>query len=95
MKNVSFKKSAIADKKSAIADFNKIVGSRVRAVRNSRGLKQTELAQRVGVQSPQIHKFERGSQRISAGMLYAISKALDVDVSQFYIDIKTVDSKPI
>jgi transcriptional regulator with XRE-family HTH domain len=56
------------------------VGRLVRVLRMSRGLSQTELADRVGVTFQQVQKYESGSNRISMGRLSRIAKLFRVSV---------------
>jgi transcriptional regulator with XRE-family HTH domain len=60
------------------------VGLRVRARRKSLGLSQDALAKCIGLTFQQVQKYERGANRVSASMLWAIGKALDVPVVYFF-----------
>lgn len=60
------------------------VGKRVRMRRSLLGLSQEHLAKAVNVTFQQIQKYERGTNRVSAGRLYQFSKILDVPISYFY-----------
>lgn len=60
------------------------VGQRVRAMRELRGLTQTDLAKATGVTFQQIQKYERGTNRVSASRLMLISNALGQPVSAFF-----------
>lgn len=62
-------------------EFDKALGARVRLVRTSRKMTQSELAQAVGLTFQQIQKYEQGSNRISARMLLQLGQALKVDFS--------------
>ena len=48
------------------------------------GLTQQEMAKLIGVTYQQAHKYERGTNRVSAGRLYDIAQALDVPVGYFF-----------
>jgi transcriptional regulator with XRE-family HTH domain len=50
------------------------------------GISQEHLADAVNVTFQQIQKYERGTNRVSAGRLYQFSKALDVPIAYFYQD---------
>ncbi|GIX17313.1 MAG: hypothetical protein KatS3mg119_1499 [Rhodothalassiaceae bacterium] len=63
------------------------VGERLRLRRTLLGISQTELAEVLGVTFQQIQKYERGSNRIGAGNLYKIARALRVPVSYFFEDL--------
>ena len=62
------------------------VGSRVRLRRTLLGLSQDKLARAIGVSFQQLQKYERGTNRISASRLYALSKVLGVGISWFCED---------
>jgi transcriptional regulator with XRE-family HTH domain len=49
-----------------------------------RGLTQQQLAELVGITYQQAHKYEVGTNRVSAGRLYAIAQALEVGVEYFF-----------
>ncbi|HEY5411324.1 MAG TPA: helix-turn-helix transcriptional regulator [Caulobacteraceae bacterium] len=63
------------------------VGARVRLRRKQVGKSQEELAAALGLTFQQVQKYERGSNRISASKLYAIAKALTIDVAWFFEDL--------
>ena len=48
------------------------------------GLTQPQFAEKIGVTFQQAHKYEHGINRISAGRLYEIARALDVPITYFY-----------
>lgn len=48
------------------------------------GLSQDQLAKNLGMSFQQIQKYESGSSRIAAGILYRLSKLLNVSVNYFY-----------
>lgn len=64
------------------------VGQRLRVRRSLLGLSQEKLADFVGVTFQQIQKYERGTNRISAGRLLRFSEVLDVPVTYFYDDFE-------
>lgn len=63
------------------------VGSRVRQRRTLLGLSQEKLAGALDLTFQQVQKYERGANRIGAGRLYELSKALDVPVSYFFEEL--------
>ena len=60
------------------------VGKRLRVRRSLLGISQEKLAKNIGLTFQQIQKYERGTNRVSAGRLYQFSKILDVPVQYFY-----------
>ena len=62
------------------------VGSRVRMRRKMLGLSQEKLGEKLGITFQQIQKYEKGTNRVGASRLQAMSTALDVPVSFFFPD---------
>jgi transcriptional regulator with XRE-family HTH domain len=60
------------------------IGGRVRERRIRLGLTQQQLAEMIGVTYPQAHKYERGINRVSAGRLFEIARALSAPITYFY-----------
>lgn len=65
-------------------EVDTVVGQRIRALRSSQGLTQTELAQAIGVTFQQIQKYESGANRVSASRLLDLSVALRVPIGHFF-----------
>lgn len=63
------------------------VGNRVRQRRTLLGLSQERLAAALDLTFQQVQKYERGANRIGAGRLYQLARALDVPVSYFFEDL--------
>jgi transcriptional regulator with XRE-family HTH domain len=55
----------------------------MRARRIMLGLTQEQMAEHLDVTYQQLHKYEKGINRVPAGRLYNIAQALGVDVSYF------------
>jgi transcriptional regulator with XRE-family HTH domain len=60
------------------------VGGRIRERRIMLGLTQQQLAEMIGVTYQQAHKYERGINRVSAGRLFEIARALSAPITYFY-----------
>jgi len=65
------------------------VGSRIRLRRNMQGMSQEKLGELLGITFQQIQKYEKGSNRVGASRLQAISSILGVPVSFFFEDAPT------
>ncbi len=75
--------------------FNDIsIGKRIRHRRISMGLSQKELGSYLGVSFQQIQKYEKGSNRVSAGCLQEIANILEVPITFFYTDIFAEEDIP-
>ena len=60
------------------------VGGWIRERRIMLGLTQQQLAEMIGVTYQQAHKYERGINRVSAGRLFEIARALSAPITYFY-----------
>ena len=60
------------------------VGQRIRTFRKEANLSQTALADRIGVTFQQLQKYENGTNRVGAGRLMLIARALDVPITAFF-----------
>lgn len=58
----------------------RVVGLRIRDEREKRGLRQEQLAEKVGVGRTSITHIERGDQRLLLHVLYRIADALDLNL---------------
>src|ERR1700736_4754230 len=71
------------------------VGGRIRDRRIMLGLTQQQLAEVIGVTYQQAHKYERGINRVSAGRLFEIARALSAPITYFYEGIGEEGPKQI
>src|SRR5690606_3091701 len=70
------------------------VGSRIRLRRNLLGMSQEKLGEGLGITFQQIQKYEKGTNRVGASRLQAISSLLGVPVSYFFEDAPTGAEAP-
>jgi len=63
------------------------VGARIRNLRLRNKLSQTDLGRQVGVTFQQIQKYEKGTNRVSAGRLAELAKFFDLPVTAFYSEV--------
>ena len=61
-----------------------IVGRKIRKLRKSRRLTQTELASRIGIQQSDLSRMEKGEYRVSLDTLLKILAEFDLTMSQFF-----------
>jgi transcriptional regulator with XRE-family HTH domain len=66
----------------------------VRTRRTLLGYSQERLGEAIGLTFQQVQKYERGSNRISAGTLYRLSQVLDVPVNFFFDSYDDPHAKP-
>ena len=65
-------------------DADRHVAARLRERRRALGLTQQQLAERVGATYQQLHRYEKGTSRISAERLLAFARALGVEPGHFF-----------
>ena len=65
-------------------DADHYVAHKVRTFRQERDLSQKQLADALGVSFQQVQKYERGTNRITAGRLHALAAILNVRIDQFF-----------
>lgn len=68
------------DKKIILISF----GGKLRQLRLEKGFTQEQLANELGVEISQISRIERGVINTSVTTLYAISKTLQIEVSELF-----------
>ena len=65
-------------------DFNRMVGERIKAARESIGLNQKELSQRLGFNDRQtLSTIENGTRKVSSAELLSLMKILLKDLEYF------------
>ena len=60
------------------------IAARMRERRTTLGLTLQQVAGMLGITYQQLYKYEKCANRISVGRLYALARALGVDVGYFY-----------
>jgi transcriptional regulator with XRE-family HTH domain len=74
------------NKKKANA-IDRLVGVRVRDRRTALGMSQDMLAKKLGLSFQQVQKYEKGTNRISAGRLFILAQALMTPVVYFFGEV--------
>jgi transcriptional regulator with XRE-family HTH domain len=82
MKGGGRKSARSLQKRANVYDLQ--VGERLSLLRRARGLSQGELGQQLGITFQQVQKYERGTNRVSAGRLYEIALLLGVKIDYFF-----------
>ena len=72
----------MSTKKPELVD--ELVAYRIRAYRKECRMSQMELASQLGVTFQQLQKYEKGTNRISAGRLYALAHIFGVPIQALY-----------
>jgi transcriptional regulator with XRE-family HTH domain len=74
-------------------NIDKIVGDNVKALRLQRRMSQSQLADQIGLTFQQVQKYEKGTNRISAGRLYRIAKLFNIPIASLYDGLEGVSGK--
>lgn len=64
--------------------IDQLIGKRIKMRRTMLNMTQSNLASHIDLSFQQLQKYESGSNRISAGLLYRLSKILQVDLDFFF-----------
>ncbi|WP_198369357.1 helix-turn-helix domain-containing protein [Roseomonas rosulenta] len=81
------KSSSNAEQRRALNAIDSHVGARIRLRRQLLGMSQTKLAGALGITFQQLQKYESGLNRVTAGRLYDLGRALDMSISSFFEDL--------
>lgn len=88
----------MARKSESAEKIDKIIGAKIYKLRISAGYSREQLARKIGVTHQQLQKYEKAINRISAGRLVYIARALGVSVSFLFEDIDAeieVENNPL
>jgi len=64
--------------------IDKVIGQKITELRVARKLSMKKVAEMLEVSHQQLHKYEKGINRISAGKLFLLSKKLNMNPNYFY-----------
>lgn len=59
-------------------------GKQLALARHAQGLNQTDVARMLGLTFQQIQKYEKGTNRMSASVLWTLSEKMNLPVSYFF-----------
>ncbi|WP_036590094.1 helix-turn-helix domain-containing protein [Oceanospirillum maris] len=68
-----------------VSGFDFWLGNFFQYKRRAKGLRQAEVARRLGVSGAQLSRFENGESRMSAFQLFKLAEVLDVEISEIEI----------
>lgn len=78
----------------SVNEADRAVAARVKAARIAAGLSQTQLAKALGITFQQVQKYERMSNRWSAGMLQLAADRIGVQVADFFEPVVAMREPP-
>jgi transcriptional regulator with XRE-family HTH domain len=86
----------VARGRRAAAEIDQLVAARLRERRLALGLTGEQLGDLIGTAYQQIHRYEAGLNRLTAGRLHALAQALDTRVGYFFEGLeRTPPAAPI
>ncbi|WP_410526003.1 helix-turn-helix domain-containing protein [Rickettsia endosymbiont of Polydrusus tereticollis] len=65
-----------------------MIGKKISSLRQKKGLSCIKLAELIDVTPQQLHKYEKGINRLSVGRLVLIAKVLEENVDYFYKELE-------
>ncbi|MEP7377212.1 MAG: helix-turn-helix transcriptional regulator [Chitinophagaceae bacterium] len=66
--------------------FLAVLGDRIKMLRQKKGMTQTELAMLCKFEKASMSRIEAGKTNITVATLLKISKALDLEITEFFKD---------
>jgi transcriptional regulator with XRE-family HTH domain len=66
------------------SDIDRFLGYKIKQLRLLSCMTQQQVAKQLGVSTQQVHKYEKGTSRFSAGRLLAIAQLFDVAVGDLF-----------
>ena len=66
------------------ASNDQVVGSNIQKLRVLADMSLSDLALRLGISHQQLHKYEKGTNRACASMIYSISRSLNVPLNALF-----------
>ncbi|WP_290494464.1 helix-turn-helix domain-containing protein [Hyphomonas sp. UBA4494] len=76
----------IAKTSRAPSDIDRLVGEEIRKIRQDRNMTLAETGQMLGISHQQLQKYETGTNRLSAGMLWNVAELFGLPISAFFPD---------
>ena len=81
----------MTDMKARILEINKITGDNLFYLRTQKGITRKQLADRLYVSQQQVEKYEKGKNRISVGLLVAISDVMGTPIERLINKDRIID----
>lgn len=76
---------------ACVCEVDKVLGCRLRKLREVKNLSQEKLAREIGVVFQQIQKYEAGINRISCSRLLQILDVLNISIIDFFAGLEVAD----
>ncbi len=71
-----------------VEDYNRLIGTRIKMVRITRRMSQTDLAKKIGLTQTHLSNMENGRAGLTVANLLKLHEALECPMSTFFEDIE-------
>jgi transcriptional regulator with XRE-family HTH domain len=68
-----------------------VVGENLARIRKRKGVNQTAIAEALGVSFQQVQKYEKGTNRVSASVLFELAQAMSISMDDFFKGAEAVN----
>lgn len=65
-------------------NVDRVIGEKITLLRTTMGITRQKLAKELGITHQQLHKYEKGKNRIPVSRLVAIARILNIDILFFF-----------
>ena len=79
--------------KTKTSCFDLSVAKRIKSMRVSAGLTQTDVASKLDVSAQQVQKYESGANKLSASNMYRLSELFCVDINHFFSEVELASNE--
>lgn len=76
----------ISAKLICVENLNVQIGLRIRAARKAKGITQSEISQKTGLDQAAVSRLENGTQEGSAAQILNIARVIGIPIAQLYDD---------
>jgi transcriptional regulator with XRE-family HTH domain len=81
--------------KPAVADIDKLIGQRLKMLRQQNKMSAAALADVMESSQQQVSRYELGSNKISAALLWKLAEYFSVPMSWFFLDVASTSPLPL
>ena len=78
-----------------VENYNHLIGTRVKMIRITKHISQTELAKEIGVTQTHLSNIENGRAGLTISNLIKLHQVMKCSISEFFVDIEEQTQKPV
>lgn len=72
-------------------DLKQMIGSRIKDIRNKKGITQEQLSESVGINPKYLSSIERGKENPTLNILLQLAQSLDVNLDEIFRHVQIED----